>query len=218
MIMPWPLTRKWVTVHILLAASKTNFMHIGRVHLAIPLDIDQGSLSPQPIRESHLPDNYRVGLCGGGSKQHCGGRADSQVFHVFSVSLSRTNSFVDGSVCYWLTSSGFPLWNLYIVSIISATCRWLASSHPDIVLVLLRAWAVCGCQRRAAIMLISSYLIYLLIYLLTAAFQLDLMTITCRSNQFLLPGISSVSLFASSHVPVCKSPWDLCKSNGAYVS
>ena len=65
----------------------------------------------------------------------------------------------------------------------------VGSSHPNyhIVLVLLRAWAIWGCQRRVAVMLIGSYSVYLLLFLIKITFSFT--AVTSESSQ--LPSPSS---------------------------
>ena len=86
--------------------------------------------------------------------------------------------------------------------------------NSNIVLVLLRAWAVWGCQRRVAMMLISSYSVYLLVYIIQVF--LNTTALTGGSSQ-LLCLVSTMSLFASLHVQVPKSPSNLCSGRPVYV-
>lgn len=64
----------------------------------------------------------------------------------------------------------FSPWNLYTVSIVPYLFSILYS-RLYLVLVLLRAWAIWGCDRRVAVILIGSYSVYLLLFLVQAIFS-----------------------------------------------
>lgn len=165
--------------------------------------MDQNNVSSEPIREPGLSDNCPACLHGRGSRQHCRGRIGDQVFNLCSSPQNWTNSFVNG-LSYLRPSLWFSLRNPYIVSMIASMLAFCLLNSRLPVLVLLRAWAIWGCQRRVAMMLIGSYSVYFLFFLVKATS--DMMSLTGESIQSPLSCISMIPLFASFGVQVCTSP------------